>query len=131
MMDTEDQVLEEYDVYVNTALMSHLHILQLPSPSFSDRFAHLCDSSPDVVLSSRFKPKNGLLEIDIPMDTSHRTFDRERSEKFAKEALPPDTKDEEGKLVLDHQRLTGTCLSCNSGILMLGTIFQGTEQPAS
>ena len=126
-MDTDDQILEEYDIHINTALMAHLHILQLPTSSFSDRLAHLRDShGTDAVLSSRFKPENGLLEIDIPMNTSHRTFDEERSEKFAKEALPADVKEDVGKLMLDHQRLTGTCLPCNSGILMLGTIFQGT-----
>ena len=128
MMDVEGQVLEEYDIYINTALMPHLHILQLPTPSFSDRLAHLRAShGADAVLSSRFKPENGLLEVDIPMDTSHHTFDEERSEKFAKEALPVDVKEDVGRLRLDHQRLTGTCLPCNSGILMLGTIFQGIK----
>ena len=128
MMEVEDRVLEEYDIHVNTVLMSHLHLIQLPSASFASRLAHLRDShGAETVLSSRFKPKNGLLEVDIPMDTSHRTFDRERGERFAKEALPPDVKEEEGMSMLDHQRLTGTCLPCNNGIIMLGTLFQGNH----
>ena len=131
-MDVEDQVLEEYDsTHINTSLMSHLHLLQLPSPSFSERLAHLCDShGMDTVLSARFKPKNGLLEMDIPMDTVHHTFDRERSERFARDALPSDVKEEEGgRVLLDHQRLTGTCLPCDNGILVLGTMHEGTREP--
>lgn len=118
----EDAVVEACDVYINTSLMSHLHLLQLPSPKTAELLTDLRSVfGQDAVLSARFKPKSGLLEIDVPVDTASDTFDRDRAEAFARSAVDASNTD----AVLDHKRLSGMCFPCSSGIVAVGATFQG------
>lgn len=120
----EDVVVETCDVYINTSLMSHLHLLQLPSLKTADLLTDLRSTlGQEAVLSAKFKPKNGLLEIDVPVDTASDTFDQGRAEVFARCAVDASSTD----AILDHKRLSGMCFPCSSGIVTIGATFQGTS----
>jgi hypothetical protein len=131
---THDTLLEECPVVINTLLLGHLHMLQLPTSFASHTLSSLHDSNPSGVLSARYKAAHGILELDIPYDTSQKAFDNQRAEQFAKDALPHVNasgtfvpKGDDG-LVLDHQRLTGMAVSEMHGHYMAATMFEGFKR---
>lgn len=55
-----DELLEEWDIYINTELTTFLHLTPLPSSSLSTRFT----TTPTT--TTRFKPQARLLELVLP-----------------------------------------------------------------
>lgn len=65
----KDEIMEEWDIYINTELTPFLHLAPLPSTSLSSRFnsdGHRASSSNP--LPARFKPQARRLEINLPTD---------------------------------------------------------------
>ena len=62
-----DEILEEWDVFISTELTPFLHLTPLPSSSLSTRFNTPAPSS-----SSRFKPHAKRLELILPFDDLSR-----------------------------------------------------------
>lgn len=76
----EDPVIAEHNIYVTTQLASYLHVLQVPGGSFEELESR--DSSP-TVQNCRYKTQHKLFELEVPLDTNHPTYSRERATEFA------------------------------------------------
>lgn len=64
-MDNDDEIMEEWDVFVTTELTPFLHLTPLPSSSLSSRFNAPSSSTSS---SCRFKPHAKRLELVLPFD---------------------------------------------------------------
>lgn len=62
-MDHDDEILDEYDIFVNTELSSFLHIIPLPTSTLSTRFNSPKSSSFDTPNAVKFKPQARKLEM--------------------------------------------------------------------
>jgi DNA-directed RNA polymerase III subunit RPC5 len=95
----DDPVLKIYDVFVTDQLKDHTYLLQYlirnPEEPYYDR------SSP---YTARIKSKEGILEVDVPLDQNN--FSLLRGEKFAVHSqTEPGVKQD--NRILDRQRLGG------------------------
>lgn len=71
-----DPVVKEYKVFLSTQLAQYLHIIQTPNKTS-------LPSSNGGVLAGRYKKGSKLVELDVPLDTRHPTYSRERGEDLA------------------------------------------------
>lgn len=75
----DDPVLKEYRVFVTSQLSQYLHLVQTPSRT------HLPHSNGGV-LPGRYKKMSRNVELDVPIDTRHPTYSRDRGEELATSA---------------------------------------------
>jgi RPC5 protein len=94
----DDPVVRTYDVFVSNQLDDHIYLLQYPIRNPDEQYSD--ESAP---LQVRMKPKEGAIELDVPIDTQNYSI--VRGEKFAgsltDSAVKPESK------TLDRQRLSG------------------------
>jgi DNA-directed RNA polymerase-3 subunit RPC5 len=95
----DDPILKTYDVFISDQLKDHLYLLQYPIRNPDEQYYD--ESAP---YEGRIKPKEGLLELDVPLDPNN--FSLLRGEKFAgigqgEHGVKLET------MVLDRQRFTG------------------------
>lgn len=64
-MIEDDEILEEWDIFINTELTPFLHLAPLPSHSLSTRFNNT--ANPSTTLQARYKPKAKKLELVLPL----------------------------------------------------------------
>lgn len=76
----EDPVIAEHNIYISTQLASYLHVLQVPGGSFEELESR--EGSP-TVQNCRYKKQHQLFELEVPLDTTHPTYSRERATEFA------------------------------------------------
>lgn len=62
-MIENDEIMEEWDIFINTELTPFLHLVPLPSSSLSTRF----NSPTAETLQARFKPTAQRLELVLPL----------------------------------------------------------------
>lgn len=74
--DEEDPVIAEHDIYLTTQLAPYLHILQMPG-----NLKEL--EGETLTMACKYKRNHKLLEVELPLNTSHPTFSTERGEEFA------------------------------------------------
>lgn len=67
----DDPVVREHRVFLTTQLTQYLHIIQAPS---RDQMP----SSNGGVISGRFKKNARIFELDVPVDTKHQTYSKDR-----------------------------------------------------
>lgn len=68
-MEFEDEIMEEWDVFINTELTPFLHLTPLPSATLSARFNSTTLTTESLApLSARFKPNARRLELVLPLD---------------------------------------------------------------
>ena len=96
--DDDDPVVKTYDVFLSNQLKEYLYLLQFPIRNPDEEYVD--ETAP---LFTRMKPKEGTVEIDVPIDSTY--FSTQRGEKFALSSGDPNIKSE-GR-VLDRQRLNG------------------------
>lgn len=73
---TDDPVIKEYKVFITGQLASYVHLFQLPSRS-------TMPSSHGGVLAGRYKKECHHFELDVPVDTKHQTYSKDRGADFA------------------------------------------------
>lgn len=66
-MIENDEIMEEWDIFINTELTPFLHLVPLPSSSLSTRFNSSSSSSTSTALQARFKPTAQRLELILPL----------------------------------------------------------------
>jgi hypothetical protein len=68
-MIENDEIMEEWDIFINTELTPFIHLVPLPSSSVSTRFNSLSSSSSSATetLQARFKPNAKRLELVLPL----------------------------------------------------------------
>ena len=79
-MIEEDEIMEEWEIFINTELTPFLHLIPLPSSSISARF-HAAN------LEARFKPVSKRLELFLPftgLDENNLLGDRVRELQMEK-----------------------------------------------
>jgi DNA-directed RNA polymerase III subunit RPC5 len=96
----DDPIVKTYDVFVSDQLKDHIYLLQYPIRNQDEQYYD--ESAP---LEARMKPKEGTLELDVPIDTHN--FSILRGEKFAGHSQTESGVKRETK-PLDRQRLSGT-----------------------
>jgi len=96
---SDDPVVNTYQVFVSDQLKDHLYLLQYPIRNPDEPYYN--QYSP---YSARIKPKEGSLEIDVPLDPNN--FSLHRGEKFAGHSQTEHGIKQEFK-ILDRQRLSG------------------------
>jgi hypothetical protein len=64
-----DEILEEWDVYINTELTPFLHLTPFPSRTLATRFNHISSNETSM---ARFKPLSRLLELHLPFTDLNR-----------------------------------------------------------
>ena len=105
----EDEILDEWDVYINTELTPFLHLAPLPSSSLAGRF-NSPSASP---LQARFKPQARRLELHLP-------FTDLSSENLAEDRLRDLQINEKG------QKIVGAGWPWRRVQYLLGTFTTGT-----
>ncbi|ANB10937.1 Rpc37p [Sugiyamaella lignohabitans] len=78
--DEDDPVVREFPVYSSQVLGKKLHILQYPTRS---ALRPLVAAQGTGIINSRLKPKSGIIEVDIPIDTS-KFYDAEKGDRWNK-----------------------------------------------
>lgn len=128
--------MEELDVYLNTSLSPHLHMLLFPSAEHAAKLVG-DDASH---LECKIKHQNGIIELDIPLDTQSECFDREHAEALARNALPEElplfasssskksdiyaSRAGNASLMIDKLRLKGQMRPCKAtGMYCAGTRY--------
>lgn len=96
----DDPVVKTYDVFVSDQLKDHIYLLQYPIRSQDEQY--YAESAP---LEARMKPKEGTLELDVPIDPHNYSIFR--GEKFAGHQQTESGVKRETR-PLDRQRLSGT-----------------------
>ena len=91
----DDPVVKTYDVFLSNQLNGYIYLLQFPIRNPDEEYVD--ETAP---LFTRMKPKEGTMEIDVPIDSNY--FSMLRGEKFAVSHGEANMKS-----VLDRQRLTG------------------------
>lgn len=76
----EDPVISEYDVYISTQLSPYLHMIQVPRSSIEELEGRGNGAG---VQNCRYKRQHKLLELHVPLDTTHSTFSRTRAAEFS------------------------------------------------
>lgn len=64
-MNENDEIMEEWVIFINTELTPFLHLIPLPSSTLSTRFNNTTDPS-SAALQARFKPAAKRLELVLP-----------------------------------------------------------------
>lgn len=71
----DDPVVNEYKIFVSTQLSQYLHLFQSASKS------HLPSGNGDA-LPGRFKKISHSFELEVPIDTRHQTYSKDRGEEL-------------------------------------------------
>lgn len=71
-----DPVVKEHKVFLTSQLAQYLHLVLAPSRSS-------LPSGHGNALSGRYKKTSRMVELEVPMDTRHQTYSRERGEELA------------------------------------------------
>jgi DNA-directed RNA polymerase III subunit RPC5 len=95
----DDPVLKTYDVFISDQLKDHIYLVQYPIRNPQEPYSD--ESAP---LEARIKPREGTLELDVPLDPNNLSLIR--GEKFAGHSSDTGVKRE--ARILDRQRLSGT-----------------------
>ncbi|KAK9450093.1 Sin-like protein conserved region-domain-containing protein [Limtongia smithiae] len=74
--DIEDPIIADFPIFLSTQLADHLHVLQYPSRHRSRPY-----TGSSAVLDFRSKPEAGIVQLDIPMDTT-RFYDTEKGARW-------------------------------------------------
>ena len=97
--DDYDPIVEKYNVFVSDQLKDHMYLLQYPIRNPDEEYHG--EYAP---LSARMKPKEGNIEVDVPLESNN--FSLLRGEKFGGHSQTEHGIKQEVK-VLDRQRLSG------------------------
>ena len=97
--DIDDPVVTTYDIFISDQLKEHLYLLQYPIRSSEEQYY-----DQDVPYTARMKPKEGTLEVDVPLDQNNISV--LRGEKFAGN-LQAEHGIKQEISVLERQRLSG------------------------
>ena len=76
-IDEEDEVVEEFDVFLSKNLSNNLYLLQYPTTHFRQTY------SADQRHVARIKPQHKKLEMDIRLDVSSPNYDQGKGEQIA------------------------------------------------
>ncbi|KAG5460028.1 MAG: Sin-like protein conserved region-domain-containing protein [Olpidium bornovanus] len=71
-----DPVVKEFPVYVSTALAKQLYLFQFP-------VRNLPWTSSNCPVAARVKPAHKVVELDLPLETTVDTYNRERGEELS------------------------------------------------
>jgi DNA-directed RNA polymerase-3 subunit RPC5 len=76
----DDEIVASYDIFVKPQLENgkKIYILQFPNRDARQGYSAASSSMP---LAVRMKPKSGLMELDVPIET-FRNYDREKGIKW-------------------------------------------------
>jgi DNA-directed RNA polymerase-3 subunit RPC5 len=111
--DDPDPVMKTYDVFVSNQLRDHMYLLQYPIRNPDEQ------NNEFVPYDARIKPKEGSLELDVPIDTTN--YSAVRGERFAGSQ---DSNLKQEIKALDRQRLTGKTRP-NQASYFVGVIREG------
>ena len=105
-LNEEDEVIEEYDVFLTKELSRNLFVLQYPT-THSKRIY-----SSDQRLVARMKPQHKKLELDVMMDVSSPNYDQSKGEQIAVNVDGGATGDglTYENSVMDYQVLSSRCV---------------------
>lgn len=125
-MDCDDPILEEHKVFVSTQLASYLTIIQHPGG-----ISELEGES--ITLTGRFKKTHKILELEVPLDTTHPTYSSDRGEELAVSShtgrihIQGDSKGVQGTTKLTTLQLAGSrMLQSKDSNYFVGIYVNGT-----
>lgn len=78
--DESDPVVQSFPVFFTSSLNDKVYLYQYPTRSAS---YPLVEANNSGILESRYKPKSGIVEVDVPIDTN-RFYDHEKGERWSK-----------------------------------------------
>jgi len=125
---TDDPVVKEYKVFISGQLASYAHLFQLPSRSSMP-------SSHGGVLAGRYKKVCRHFELDVPVDTKHQTYSKERGADFATSShsgsikivgMPQGLGGNSNQALLDKVTLTGGPVENLNAKYFVGKVHDGT-----
>ena len=73
-------ILKSYKIYLNTPKMRSI-LIQYPTRGPDQQY---CDAHGNKPIELRMKPKAGIVEIDIPLDVHHKTYDRKKGVMYGR-----------------------------------------------
>lgn len=76
----DDLVVKEIKVFVSSQLTQYLHLVLAPTR------ASLTGSDAHGALKGRFKKTSKMFELDVPLNTRHQTYSKERGQDLASAA---------------------------------------------
>ncbi|KAK9329753.1 Sin-like protein conserved region-domain-containing protein [Lipomyces starkeyi] len=76
--DDDDPIVKSFPIYLSSRLASHLHIFQYPVRPNTRPYT---GSQGEPVLDLRVKPDSGIVQVDVPINTTH-FYDHEKGEKW-------------------------------------------------
>lgn len=121
----DDPILKEYRVFVTSQLSQYLHLIQTPSRT------HLPNSNGGA-LPGRYKKNSRHVELDVPVDTRHQTYCRDRGEELATSAQSGAIKlvgsqfHSSPSQVLDKVTLAGVPVAKLNAKYFVGVVKNGT-----
>lgn len=121
----DDPILKEYTVFVSSQLSQYLHLIQTPSRT------HLPNSNGGA-LPGRYKKTSRNVELDVPIDTRHSTYSRDRGEELATSAQSGAIKlvgsqfNSGTSQVLDKVTLAGVPVAKLNAKYFVGVVRNGT-----
>ncbi|PVU87620.1 hypothetical protein BB559_005966 [Furculomyces boomerangus] len=76
--ELEDPIVARYPLFISEKLTKYLHLFQYPmkAPEWMEQQ----DQQPT---AARVKPNSGIVELEIPINTSHSMYSKEKGAKFA------------------------------------------------
>ncbi|KAK7203263.1 Sin-like protein conserved region-domain-containing protein [Myxozyma melibiosi] len=77
--DSDDPIVQTVPVFLSSQLSEHLHIMQYPVRSQSRPYT---GSQGEPILDFRFKPKAGVVQVDVPINAQSQFYDREKGERW-------------------------------------------------
>lgn len=119
-MESDDEVLEELDVFINQSLASRLYVLQYPLRQGADPFPD--ENRPE---SGRIKPMSRMVELNVPLDTTSENYDRWKGQELADGANDPNIVTKYG------QRLIDTQVHSSTPVPISATYFVGVVKGAA
>lgn len=75
---SSDPVIKSYNIHLTSTLTPYLHLLQYPVRSSTLPYSRQTGACPS---AARIKPASGVLELDIPINTS-RHYDTEKGQRW-------------------------------------------------
>ncbi|OMJ16895.1 DNA-directed RNA polymerase III subunit RPC5 [Smittium culicis] len=74
----DDPVISRYPVFLNEKLSKYLHLFQYPLKS-----SEWIEQQEQQPTNARVKPKAGIVELEIPINTSHMMYSKNKGSKLA------------------------------------------------
>lgn len=119
--EEEDPVIAEYDVYISTQLSSYLHVIQVPRSSIEELEGRGNGAG---VQNCRYKRQHRLLELYVPLNTTHSTFSRARAAEFSAHSGT-------GRIRLQSEGTTATLPTTGEGELLTAVKLAGGPMAAN